>query len=66
MLYQVAIVEKATPQGAKSGKSDRIILEPKAVVAKDESAAAIKASRGVSFEGVNEAMMEVIVIPFAS
>lgn len=64
MLYEVAIIEKPTPQGKKSGKTEKIVLAPTAVVANDENAASIKASKMADFSEVNEDMLEVLVRPF--
>lgn len=64
MLYEVAIIEKPTPQGKKAGRAEKIVLPPTAVVANDENAASIKASRQADFKDVNEEMLEVLVRPF--
>jgi hypothetical protein len=42
-LYEVAILEKPTQKEAEEGKSERLVLGPKAVVANDPQSAAISA-----------------------
>jgi len=40
-LYEVVILEKPTKKEEEDGKSERLVLGPKAVIAKDPQSAAI-------------------------
>ena len=64
-LYEVAIIEKPTRKDAEDGAVERLVLSPKAVIAKDEQAAAISSVMDNALgEGVDRTRMEVIVRPF--
>jgi len=41
-LYEVVILEKPTKKEEEDGKSERLVLGPKAVIAKDPQSAAIE------------------------
>lgn len=65
-LFEVAIIEKPTKKDAEDGKGERLILAPKAVLAKDDMGAAIAAVMGEDVpKDVSRERMEVLVRPFA-
>ena len=64
-LFEVAILEKPTQKEAEEGKSERLVLAPKAVVANDPQSAAITAVLDGEKIEVDRSRMEVLVRPFA-
>lgn len=64
-LFEVAILEKPTQKEAEEGKSERLVLGPKAVVANDPQSAAISAVLDGDKPSVDRSRMEVLVRPFA-
>lgn len=67
MLYEVAILEKPTPEQAKEGLAERLVLGPVAVVAGDERNAAIAVvmDHAAVVSGAAKDRLEVLVRPFA-
>ena len=64
-LYEVAILEKPTQKEMENGKSERLVMSPKAVVANDPQSAAITAVLDGAKLDVDKSRMEVLVRPFA-
>lgn len=64
-LFEVAILEKPTAKEAEDGKSERLVMPPRAVVANDPQSAAIAAVLDGEKPEVDRARMEVLVRPFA-
>jgi len=64
-LYEVAILEKPTKNAADNGESERLVLGPQTVIARDEHSAAVVAARSVKVDGVDPMRMQVLVRPFA-
>lgn len=63
MLYEVAIIKKATAKQIENGEpKETMLLEPKAVVADNEKAAIVKATQGITDDLSNA---EILVRPFA-
>ena len=65
MLYEVAILERPTKKEAGEGQNERLVFDPKAVVAHDPQAAAISAvlDEGANIK-VDRSRLEVLVRPF--
>lgn len=65
MLYQVALIERPTPKELEEGKTEKLILPPTAVIAKDDKAAAVQAvmQNKDKIEG-DMSRIEVLVVPF--
>lgn len=63
-LFEVAILETPTPKEAENGKSERLVLPPKAVVASDEQSAGVIAVMDNTGLEVDHARMQVLVRPF--
>lgn len=67
-LFEVAILEMPTKNEREDGKSERLVVGPVSVVAKDEQAAAIAAVLDQSAATaivVDRSRMQVLVRPFA-
>lgn len=65
-LFEVAILEKPTKKESEEGAGEKLVFGPKAVVARDQQAAAIAAVlAGDGPKGANLERMEVLVRPFA-
>lgn len=64
-LFEVAILEEPTKKEAEEGRSERLVLGPKAVVAKDAQSAAINAVLDGDKPELDRARMKVLVRPFA-
>lgn len=65
MLYEVAILEQPTKKEQEDGKSERIVVAPKAVVAPDPQSAAIAVVLDAGKLEVDRSRMQVLVRPFA-
>lgn len=65
MLFEVAVLEKPTKKEAEEGKSERLVLGPVAVVARDSQSAAISAVLDAKAVDLDRSRMEVLVRPFA-
>lgn len=65
-LYEVAIIEKPTEKAAEDGAVEKLLFGPKAVIAKNEQAAALGAVRGELPKDANLDRMEVLVRPFGA
>jgi hypothetical protein len=67
MLFEVAIVQKPTKKEMAGGQGEAIVLNPTAIVAQDEQAAAINAvlDHGEKIRDIDRTRMEVYVRPFA-
>ena len=65
-LFEVAIIERPTKNDAEAGSVEKLVFGPKAVIARDQQAAAITAvmDGGVP-NGVDRQRLEVLVRPFA-
>lgn len=63
-LYEVAILEHPTEEQKKAGASEKLILSPKAIVAKDPTSAVVAAVMGEAKTG-DPSRLEVLVRPFA-
>lgn len=61
-LFEVAILETATKKA--ENQTERLVLEPKWVVARDEQSAAISAVMDAKDLDVDRSRMEVLVRPF--
>lgn len=66
-LFEVAILEQPTEKEREDGKSERLIMPPKAVVANDSQSAALFAvlENPDSMKGIDRARTQVLVRPFA-
>ena len=65
-LFEVAILQKPTKKEAEDGISEKVILAPKAVVARDDQSAAISAVMDGGLPAdFDRARMEVLVRPCA-
>jgi hypothetical protein len=62
-LYEVAILEQPTTDGANTGESEKLVFGPKAVVAKDQQSAAIVALLGENIK-IDKFRMTVLTRPF--
>ena len=62
-VFEVLIVEMPTKKGREDGELETLVLGPEAVVARNQQAAAIIASRRME-KDTNLDRMEVIVRPF--
>lgn len=63
-LYEVAVLERPTKKEAEEGAIERLIIAPKAVMARNEQAAVIAATRGPELDKVDYDRIEVKVRPF--
>lgn len=65
-LFEVAILENPTKKAAEEGIGQKLVLAPKAVIARDAQAAAINAvlDGGVDPK-IDRSRLEVLVRPFA-
>lgn len=64
-LFDVAILEKPTPDQIKEGKAETLVLGPVAIVAPDGQSAAICAVMDAKDIKIDRSRMEVLVRPFA-
>lgn len=64
-LFEVAILEMPTKNEIEDGKGERLVLAPKAVIAKDGQSAAIAAVLDAGSVDCDRQRMQVIVRPFA-
>lgn len=64
-LYEVAILEVPTPKEREEGKTETLVMGPKAVVANDPQAAAIAAVLDGDKPTVDRSRMQVLIRPFA-
>lgn len=64
MLFEVAVIEKPTKKETEDGATEKLVFGPKAVIARDGQAAAIKALMGEG-SAINWEKAEVLVRPFA-
>ena len=64
-LFEVAILELPTKNEREDGKGERLVMAPKAVVAKDGQTAAVAASLELPKDAVDFSRAEIIVRPFA-
>lgn len=64
-LYEVAILELPTKKEIEEGTGqEKLVLEPKYVIAKDQQSAAIMAATGENMK-IDFQRMQVLVRPFA-
>lgn len=65
-LFQVAIIRKPTQNEREDGKGDELVLEPQAVVAKDQQTASslVAAAKPDLFAKGNTDQLEVLCRPF--
>ena len=64
-LFEVAIIKRPTKKESEEGGSDELVMEPKAVVAKDAQGAAIAAVIGnKGLESLDLTRVDVLVRPF--
>jgi hypothetical protein len=65
-LFEVAILQKPTKKEAEDGGSEKLIMGPKSVVARDDQSAAISAVMDGGLPAdFDRSRMEVLVRPFA-
>lgn len=65
-LFEVAILENPTKKAAEDGVGQKLIMPPKAVIARDISSAAINAVLdGGIYPKIDRSRLEVLVRPFA-
>ena len=65
-LFEVAIVQKPTKKAAEDGAIETLLYGPKAVVAKDEQAAAIGAVMGGELpKDADLTRIDVLIRPFS-
>lgn len=62
-LFEVAVITKPSKNDADSGKSDAVLLAPTAIVARDQQAAILKATKLLK-EDVDLDKCEVLARPF--
>lgn len=62
-LFEVAIIEIPTKTEVEAGKSERLVVAPTAVCAKDAQTAAIRVSMDTKME-IDLDRMQVLVRPF--
>ena len=65
-LFEVAILETPTKKEAEEGKSEKLIMAPKPVVANDEQSAAVIIAMEQKDIVVDKSRMVVLVRPFVS
>jgi len=65
-LYEVAILEQPTKKKREEGETEKLVLDPVAVVATDDKSAAIAAVMDNPDLKVKKERMVVLVRPFAS
>jgi len=63
-LYEVVVLERPTKKEAEEGAIEKLLIAPKAVVARNEQSAVIAATRGPELEKVDFDRLEVKVRPF--
>ena len=65
-LFEVAMIEKPTKKQQEDGQGEKLVMPPRAVLAKDQNSAAIIAvmDGGLAPE-VDRTRLEVLVRPFA-
>lgn len=64
MLFEVAILEKPTKQDAEKGVTERIVLAPTAVTAKDRDGAIVAALKSTTLRDVDTNRIDVLVRNF--
>lgn len=64
-LFEVAIIEVPTPKMVEEGKTERLVLAPKPVLATDAQSAGIVAVMDAGALDVDKTRMKVLVRPFA-
>ena len=64
MLYEVAMILKPTKKVREEGALESLVMEPTAVIAKNEQAAAVSAALQKKLTGVDMNQVEVLVRPF--
>jgi len=65
-LFEVAILEKPTKKEIEDGKSERIVMMPTAVIARDsQSAAVIAVMESKDLGDIDKSKMEILVRPFS-
>lgn len=64
MLFEVAIIEKPTKLEEEQGKTERLVLGPTAVCARDKEAAIVAATQQATLGAVDPARLQVLVRPF--
>lgn len=66
-VFEIVIIEKPTKKQHEDGAIERLILGPKAVVAKDQQAAAIGAVMGSDMpKDLDLTRVDVLIRPFSS
>ena len=63
-LFEVAIIEHPTKKDREDGGQEKLIMPPKAVIAKDQQSAAVAAAVGLG-GSPDFSRTEIIVRPFA-
>jgi len=65
-LFEVAILENPTKKAAEEGTGQKLVMGPKAVIARDAQSAAINAVLDGGIDAsVDRSRLEVLVRPFA-
>jgi hypothetical protein len=65
-LFEVAILENPTKKAAEDGTGQKLVMAPKAVIARDAQSAAINAVLDGGIDAsVERSRLEVLVRPFA-
>lgn len=65
-LFEVAMIEKPTKKQAEDGQGEKLVMPPRAVLARDNNSAAIAAILdGALPADVDRSRLEVLVRPFA-
>ncbi len=65
-LFEVCIIEKPTRKAAEEGELEKMVMEPKLIIARDSQAAGFDAVFGIHIaEGIDRTRLEVLVRPFA-
>lgn len=65
-LFEVAMIEKPTKKQAEDGQGEKLVMAPRAVLARDrDSAAIIAVMDGQLQPDVDRSRLEVLVRPFA-
>lgn len=62
-LFEVAVISKPSKNDSDAGKSDAVILKPTPIVARDQQAAILKATKLLD-ESVDLDKCEVLARPF--
>jgi hypothetical protein len=65
-LFEVAILENPTKKAAEDGTGQKLVMPPKAVIARDAQSAAINAVLDGGIDpSIERSRLEVLVRPFA-